>query len=61
MNEAKLHWLQYPSEAIDGNLSDERREASKYFRSKEMKYLKEILMSFNQAVRKRESETCIWA
>jgi hypothetical protein len=61
MNDAKLQWLQDPSKAIDGNLIDERREATKYFRNKEMKYLKEILMSFNQAVRTRISETCLWA
>jgi hypothetical protein len=32
--QAKLQWLQDPSEANEGNLSDIRREASRHFRSK---------------------------
>jgi hypothetical protein len=59
MNDAKLQWLQDPSEAIDCNLGDERREVGRYFRNKEMEYLKDILVSFNQAVRTRTLETCI--
>jgi hypothetical protein len=37
----KLPWLQDPSEANEGNLSDIRREASRHFRNKEREYLKD--------------------
>jgi hypothetical protein len=36
---AKLHWLQDPSEANEGNLSDVRQEASRHFRNKKREYL----------------------
>jgi hypothetical protein len=39
--QAKLQWLQDPSEANEGNLSAIRREASRYFRNKEREYLKD--------------------
>jgi hypothetical protein len=39
--QAKLQWLQDPSEANEGNLSDVRREASRHFRDKKSEYLKE--------------------
>jgi hypothetical protein len=39
--EAKLQWLQDPSEANEGNLSDIRREASRHFRNKKREYLKD--------------------
>jgi hypothetical protein len=39
--QAKLQWLQEPSEANEGNLSDIRREASRYFRNKIREYLKD--------------------
>jgi hypothetical protein len=39
--QAKLQWLQDPSEANEGNLSDIRREASRHFRNKESVYLKD--------------------
>jgi hypothetical protein len=39
--QAKLQWLQEPSEANEGDLSDIRREASRHFRNKEREYLKD--------------------
>jgi hypothetical protein len=39
--QAKLQRLQDPSEANDDNLSDVRREASRYFRNKKRQYLKD--------------------
>jgi hypothetical protein len=38
---AKLQWLQDPSEISGGNLKIVRREASRYFRNKKKKYLKD--------------------
>jgi hypothetical protein len=39
--QAKLQWLQDPSEANEDNLSDIRWEASRHFRNKKQKYLKD--------------------
>jgi hypothetical protein len=39
--QAKLQWLQDPSEANE-NLSDIRQEAGKHFRNKKREYLKEL-------------------
>jgi arginine utilization protein RocB len=38
--QAKLQWLQEPSEANEDNMSDIRREASRHFRNKKREYLK---------------------
>jgi hypothetical protein len=55
--QAKLRWLQNPSEAKEDNLRYVRRAASKPFRKKKRGYLKENLSSLNQRVRIRTSET----
>jgi hypothetical protein len=39
--QAKLKWLQDPSEANEYNLSDVRREANRHFRNKKREYLKD--------------------
>jgi hypothetical protein len=39
--QAKLQWLQDPSEANEDNLSDVRRDASRHFRKKKRGYLKD--------------------
>jgi hypothetical protein len=39
--QAKLQWLQDPSEANEDNLSVVRREASTHFRNKKREYLKD--------------------
>jgi hypothetical protein len=39
--QAKLQWLQDPSEINGDNLNNERREASRYLRNKKMEYLKD--------------------
>jgi hypothetical protein len=39
--QAKLQWLQDPSEVNEDNLSDVRREARRYFRNKKGEYLKD--------------------
>jgi hypothetical protein len=41
--QAKLKWLQDPSEINGDNLNNVRREASKYFRNKKREYLKDKL------------------
>jgi hypothetical protein len=38
--QAKLQWLQDPSEVNEDNLSDVRWEASRHFRNKKREYLK---------------------
>jgi hypothetical protein len=52
--EAKLQWLQDPSEINGDNLNNVRHEAIRYFRNK-----KAILRSLQRTVRTRTSETCI--
>jgi hypothetical protein len=39
--QAKLQWLQDPSEVNEDNLSDVRREASRQFRNRKREYLKD--------------------
>jgi hypothetical protein len=39
--QAKLQWLQDPSEVNEGNLSDARQKASRHFRNKKMEYLED--------------------
>jgi hypothetical protein len=39
--QAKLQWLQDPSEANEDNLSDVRRKASRHFRNKKRQHLKD--------------------
>jgi hypothetical protein len=41
MEEAKLQWLQDPSEINGDNLSSVRREASRYFMNEKKEYLKD--------------------
>jgi hypothetical protein len=49
---AKLQWLQNPSVVNEDNLSNVRREASRYFRIKKREYLKELdLNSKNKNIR----------
>jgi hypothetical protein len=43
--QAKLQWLQDPSEANEGNLSDIRREASRHVRNKKREYLNDRISS----------------
>jgi hypothetical protein len=46
--QAKLQWLQDPSEANEDNLSDVRREASRHFRKKR-EYLKDRINKFDSS------------
>jgi hypothetical protein len=39
--QAKLQWLQDPSEIIRDNLNNVRRDASRLFRNKKREYLKD--------------------
>jgi hypothetical protein len=41
--QAKLKWLQDPSELNGDNLKIVRREASRHFRNKKKEYLKELI------------------
>jgi hypothetical protein len=56
---SKLQWLQDPRVMNKYNLSNVRREASRYFRNKKREFFKDKLMSFNRTARTRVSETCI--
>jgi hypothetical protein len=56
--QAKLQWLQVPSEINGDNLNNVRHEASRHFWNKKRQYMKE-LMSLQQTVRTRTSENCI--
>jgi hypothetical protein len=58
--QAKLQWLQDPSDANEDNLSDVRREAGRHCRNKKREYLKDEINKL-QTVRIRTSETCIGA
>jgi hypothetical protein len=55
--QAKLQWLQDPSEVNENNLSNVRREASRHFREEKGNIRNIKLKSFNQKERIR-SETC---
>jgi hypothetical protein len=57
--QAKLHWLQDPSEINGDNLKIVSREANIFFRNKKREYLKTKLMSLQLTVRTRTSEICI--
>jgi hypothetical protein len=50
-----------PSVVNEDYLSNVRREASRYFRRRKGNILKIKLMSLNQTVRTRTSDTCIGA
>jgi hypothetical protein len=54
--QVKLQWLQDPSVGNEGNLSNVRHEASRYFRNKKREYLKDKIMRLNQRVRIRTSD-----
>jgi hypothetical protein len=57
--QAKLQWLQVPSEINGNNLNIIRLEASRYFRNKKREYLKDRINELRQTVRTRTSETCL--
>jgi hypothetical protein len=44
--QAKLQWLQDPTEMNEDNLSDIRRDASRHFRKKKREYLKDKINEF---------------
>jgi hypothetical protein len=51
--QAKLHWLQDPSEINRDNLNNVRCEASRHFRNKKGEFLKDKIMSLQRTVRAR--------
>jgi hypothetical protein len=59
MKQAKLQWLQDPSEINGDNLNNVRREASRYFRNKKRKYLKDKINELATNSKNKTSETCI--
>jgi hypothetical protein len=59
MKEAKLQWLQHPSEISVDNMNNGRCEANKHFRNKKREYLHEKINELAQTVRTRILETCI--
>jgi hypothetical protein len=59
--QAKLQWLQDPSVANEDTLSNVRQEAIRHLRNKKREYLKEKLMSLNQTVGIKTSETSVRA
>jgi hypothetical protein len=46
--QAKLQWLQDPSEINGNNLNNVGREASRYFRNKKREYLKDKINELNE-------------
>jgi hypothetical protein len=57
--QAKLQWLQDPSEINGDNLNNVRREDSRHFRNKKGNISKIKLMSLQRIIIIRTSETCI--
>jgi hypothetical protein len=57
--QAKLQWLQDPSEINTDHLNNIRREISRHFRNKKREYLKKKLMRLKRTGRTRILETCI--
>jgi hypothetical protein len=67
--QAKLQWLQDPSEVNEDNLSNVRRETSRHFRNKKGEYLKDKLneLESNNSILKGSDdgvlhlkESCLW-
>jgi hypothetical protein len=58
--EAKLQWLQDPSDINGDNLNNVRREASRFFTNKKREYLKDKINELaTNSKNKKTSETCI--
>jgi hypothetical protein len=57
--QTKLLWLQDPSEINGDNLNNVRCEASRYFRNKKRKYLKDKINELAVNSKNKKSETCI--
>jgi hypothetical protein len=57
--QAKLQWLQDPSEVNESNLSNVWREASIHFRNKKSEEMKDKINEFELTVIIRISGTCI--
>jgi hypothetical protein len=59
VKQAKLQWMQEPSDVTEGNLSDVKREASRHFRKKKRKYLKDKINDLEKTVRIKIPEACV--
>jgi hypothetical protein len=59
--QAKLQWLQDPSEANEGNLSVVRREASRHVRNKKREYLKDKINELESNSKNKNIRDCIGA
>jgi hypothetical protein len=57
--QAKLQWLQDPSEINGDNLNNKRRETSRYFRNKKREYLEEKIDAIATNSKNRILETAI--
>jgi hypothetical protein len=57
--QAKLQWLQDPSEINGGNLNNVRREASRYFRNKKREYLKDKINELAMNSKNKNNKTYI--
>jgi hypothetical protein len=57
--QAKLEWLQDPSEINLDNLNTVRHDASRHFRNKKKECLTDKMNELAMTVRTRTSETCI--
>jgi hypothetical protein len=56
--QAKLQWLQNPSQINGDNLQNLRRETSRIFRNKKRKYLKGKLMNWKLIIKTKILEIC---
>ena len=59
--QAKMHWVQDPSQSNVGSLNNVRHEASRHSRNKKKKYLKTKISELETNSKKRISETCVGA
>jgi hypothetical protein len=59
MKQAKLQWLQDPSEINGDNLNNVRREASRHFRDKKREYLNDKINELATNSKNRNIRDCI--
>ena len=59
--QAKMQWMQDPSQSNADNLNNVRRDASRHFRNKKKAYLRAKIGKWKLTVRLTISGTCIGA
>ena len=59
--QAKMQWIENPSQSNEDNLSNVRRDTSRHFRNKKKAYLRAKIEELETKVRLTISGTCIGA